>query len=178
MMANTHGLPGLVLIAGSWHQCKCYERVIEPLEQRYKIKCTAVTLPSTTGDPRSTFKDHFDAACDAIMRETSQGTDVVLVAYSFGGMVDNSAIKGLSPAKRAEFHKASTNGAVIGLILIASGFTLTGLAFKDPMFGIPPPSWKINMETGFADLVISPRELFYHDLPAEDAEYWASQRAS
>lgn len=115
------------------------------------------------------------AARDAITRETSQGKNVVVVDDSFGGMVDNSAIKGLSRSKGANSHRNSTDGVVIGLILIASCFTLTGLAFMDPMFGIPPPSWKINKETGFADLVTSPRELFYHDLSRDDAEYWVSQ---
>lgn len=45
----------------------------------------------------------------------------------------------------------------------------------DPAFGIPPPSWRVNRETGFAEIVTPPRELFYHDLPQEEAEYWVSQ---
>lgn len=173
--AMTNKLPSLVLIAGSWHQGTCYARIIEPLQQRCKIRCTAVTLPPTMGDRETSFKDDVDAAREAIMREISQGQDVVVVAHSFGGMVGNSAIKGLGHSKKANPHQTATNGGVIGLILIASGFTLTGLAFMDPMFGIPPPSWKINKETGFADLVTSPRELFYHDLSQDDAEYWVSQ---
>jgi hypothetical protein len=45
----------------------------------------------------------------------------------------------------------------------------------DPFFGRPPPAWRVNNETGYAELVTPPRELFYHDLPAEEAEYWVSQ---
>ncbi|KAK4502075.1 hypothetical protein PRZ48_007886 [Zasmidium cellare] len=130
------------------------------------------------GDRETTFKDDVDAAREAIMRETSLGRDVVVIAHSFGGMVGNSAIQGLTRSKSQKVAENSAGGAVIGLILIASGFTLTGLSFMDPMFGIPPPSWKANRETGFADLVKSPRELFYHDLSAEDAEYWISQLGS
>jgi hypothetical protein len=45
----------------------------------------------------------------------------------------------------------------------------------DPFFGRPPPSWRINSETGYAELVTAPQQLFYHDLPAEEADYWTSQ---
>lgn len=45
----------------------------------------------------------------------------------------------------------------------------------DPFLGHPPPSWRVNNDTGFAEIVTPPRELFYHDLPAEEAEYWVSQ---
>ena len=45
----------------------------------------------------------------------------------------------------------------------------------DPLFGHPPHAWRINNATGYADLVAPPRELFYHDLPADEADYWVSQ---
>ncbi|GLI79820.1 hypothetical protein PoHVEF18_008161 [Penicillium ochrochloron] len=48
----------------------------------------------------------------------------------------------------------------------------------DPFFGRPPPAWRVNNETGYAELVTSPRELFYHDLPEEEANYWISQLTS
>ncbi|UKZ76245.1 hypothetical protein TrVFT333_003944 [Trichoderma virens FT-333] len=44
----------------------------------------------------------------------------------------------------------------------------------DPFLGHPPPMWRVNNETGFADIITSPRQFFYHDLPADEAEYWAS----
>jgi hypothetical protein len=61
------------------------------------------------------------------------------------------------------------------LILIASGFTLSGLSFMDPFFGHPPPSWKVNKETGFAEIIVPPGDLFYHDLPKDEKDYWVSQ---
>ncbi|KAB8067244.1 hypothetical protein BDV29DRAFT_186545, partial [Aspergillus leporis] len=87
-------------------------------------------------------------------------------------MVGNSAIKGFT---RPQDATAPTTGYVIGLVLLASGFTFTGLSFMDPFFGRPPPSWRVIRETGYAELVTPPRELFYHDLPAEEAEFWVSQ---
>ncbi|KAH8805195.1 Alpha/beta hydrolase family-domain-containing protein [Xylogone sp. PMI_703] len=192
-MAN---LPTLVFVPGSWHQPTCYDKVIKLLREKHRLKCLAVRLPSTTGDPNATFKDDVDAARKAISSETTQGRDVVVIAHSYGGMVGNSAIKGFAlprgtaagssaPASSTTFRsqravttapsRTPSPGHVIGLILIASGFTFTGVAFMDPFFGHPPPSWRVNKETGFAEIVTPPREFFYHDLPEDEAAYWTSQ---
>ncbi|KAJ5827346.1 hypothetical protein N7447_004109 [Penicillium robsamsonii] len=168
--------PTLVFIPGSWHKPTCYDEVTKLL-QGHKLKCISITLPSTTGNPAATFKDDLDAVREAILTETINGRNVVVIAHSYGGMVGNSAIKGLTQPRdfTESQNQAPTTGYVIGLILIASGFTLSGLAFMDPFFGHPPPSWRVNNVTGYAELVAPPRELFYHDLPADEAEFWVSQ---
>ncbi|KAI6760064.1 hypothetical protein HG531_013637 [Fusarium graminearum] len=59
----------------------------------------------------------------------------------------------------------SETGYVVGLILIATGFCFTGLTFMDHFLNIIPPFFRVNKETGFADLTIRPQKFFYHDLP-------------
>lgn len=177
-------LPTLVFVPGSWHRPTCYNKITKLLQEKYKLRCISVTLRSTSGDATATFKDDLDAVREQLSSETRAGRDVVVIAHSYGGMVGNSAIKGFARPRHTA-PKGNSNsppspstagaGHVIGLILIASGFTLTGFSFMDPFFGRPPPSWRANKETGFAELVMPPRELFYHDLPAEEAEYWVSQ---
>ncbi|KAI0521615.1 alpha/beta-hydrolase [Xylaria bambusicola] len=164
--------PTLVFVHGSWHQPSCYNKITEILQGRHGLKCVSPALPSTAGNPDATFKDDIDVIRRAILREVNAGTDVVVIAHSYGGMVGNSAIKGFA---RSREEPASATGHVVGLILIASGFTFTGLAFMDPFLGRPPPSWRVNRETGYAEIVMSPREMFYHDLPADEADYWVSQ---
>ncbi|KAJ5142203.1 alpha/beta-hydrolase [Penicillium atrosanguineum] len=164
-------LPTLVFVPGSWHRPTCFDPVIKLLPP--KLKCIAVSLPSTTGNPAATFKDDLDAVQSVVSRETVAGRDVVVIAHSYGGMVGNSAVKGFT--QNAKDEAQSSKGYVIGIILIASGFTLTGMAFMDPFFGHPPPTWRVNNETGYAELVTPPRQLFYHDLPEGEAEYWTSQ---
>lgn len=185
-------LPTLVFIPGSWHKPTCYNKIIKLLQEKHKLKCISITLPSAAGSPAATFKDDIDAAGEAISSETSRGHDVVVIAHSYGGMVGNSVIKDFTqprdaksssalpmstsaPAQHAGQSQTPTAGHVIGLILIASGFTMTGVAFMDPVFGHPPPAWRINSTTGYAELVTPPRELFYHDLPVDEADYWVSQ---
>ena len=171
-------LPTLVFTPGAWHAPICYTKVIKILEEQHHINCTSFSLPSTAGDPAASFKDDLDAACAAIASETAQGRDVILIAHSYGGMVANSAIKDfVSPRLKDDDddRKSSVQGRVIGLVLIASGFTLTGLSFMDPLFHIPPPSWRFNRATGFADIVIPPAKLFYHDLPPAEADEWVQR---
>ncbi|KAF3041874.1 hypothetical protein E8E12_003121 [Didymella heteroderae] len=169
-------LPTLVFTPGAWHRPICYSKVMKALQERHHIKCTSFSLPSTSGDPNATFKDDLDVARSAIRSETSQGRDVILIAHSYGGMIANSAIKGFN-----EHHESTRDisqprhGRIIGLVLIASGFTLTGLSFMDPLFHIPPPTWRANEATGFADIVTPPAQLFYHDLPTEEAAEWVAQ---
>jgi pimeloyl-ACP methyl ester carboxylesterase len=181
-------LPTLVFVPGCWHKPTYYDKITKLLQGQHKLNCMSITLPSTTGNPAATFKDDLDATREAISSEITHGRDVVVIAHSYGGMVGNSAIKGFTRprdvvassstpvrAQQTEQSQTPATGYVIGLILIASGFTLTGLSFMDPFFGRPPPSWRVNNATGYADLVTPPRELFYHDLPRDEADYWASQ---
>ncbi|KAJ5376271.1 hypothetical protein N7509_013157 [Penicillium cosmopolitanum] len=165
--------PTLVFIHGSWHTPTCYNPLIKLLEP--KLRCVAVSLPSTSGNPKATFKDDLDAARTVVSDETSNGRNVVVIAHSYGGIVGSSVIKGFANSKESPPTDNNQSGYVIGLILIASGFNLTGLSFMDPFFGHPPPAWRVNNETGYAELVTPPRELFYHDLPDDEAEYWVSE---
>lgn len=169
-------LPTLVFTPGAWHRPACYSKVMKALQEQHNVRCTSFALASTTGDPNATFKDDLDACRAAISHVTSQGRDVVLIAHSYGGMVANSAIKGFTkPREGTKNPSHPTQGRVVGLVLIASGFTLTGLSFMDPFFHIPPPTWRVNKATGFADIVTPPAQLFYHDLPTDEAEEWVAQ---
>ncbi|CAL5869030.1 uncharacterized protein PFLUO_LOCUS3258 [Penicillium psychrofluorescens] len=167
-------LPSLIFVPGSWHKPTCYDPIIKLLQP--KLKCIAINLPSTSGNPAASFKDDLEAARSAISSETTAGRNVVVVAHSYGGIVGNSAVKGFT--RTPEDQGQSSKGYVIGIILIASGYTLTGYAFMDPFFGHPPPTWRANNDTGYAEFVTPPRELFYHDLPEKEAEYWVSQLAT
>ncbi|KAF2027736.1 alpha/beta-hydrolase [Setomelanomma holmii] len=185
-------LPTLLFIPGAWHKPTCYSKIIGILEQRLHTRCISITLPSTAGDRNATFKDDLDVARAALASETQAGRNVVVIAHSYGGMVGCSAIRGFARPHGnigdATAGSASSNldepanrtqnppkGYVVGLILIASGFTLTGFSFMDPFFGIPPPTWRVNKESGFAELVKPPGELFYHDVPADEANEAISQ---
>ncbi|KAF2421522.1 alpha/beta-hydrolase [Tothia fuscella] len=163
--------PTLVLVPGAWHRKEVWNRVDSLLEKR-GFKCVPVTLPSTTGSASVSFKDDLDAVQEAIKSETNKGRDVVLVAHSYGGHVANSAIQGLARPKHGS--EKDTSGYVIGIALIASGFSQTGISFLGGFGDSPPTLWTYD-PSGFTVLVGDPADTFYHDLTKEDAKSWVDK---
>ncbi|SPO07773.1 uncharacterized protein DNG_10468 [Cephalotrichum gorgonifer] len=165
--------PTLVFVPGSWHCSEAWNKVITELEAK-RYYCVSVTLPSTLSDPSATFLSDVEAVRQSITEETSQGWDVVVVAHSYGGHVASSAVKALTkPAPSSSTEDSS--GHVIGIALVASVFTDTGVGFLEVLGGKPPPSWRADVESGFAVITDDPKESFYHDLPEEEASYWVGK---
>lgn len=160
--------PTLVLVPGSWHTPAVMDKVAGYLGAQH-FKSVAVSLPSCSSNPSATFSDDIQAVRKAIIAETETGRDVVLVVWSYGGQVGNSAIKGLTKADD------QNQGRVLGVALIASGFPMTGIGFLEATGGVPPPFISLDHEAGFANLNVDPKELFYHDLDTSEAEYWVQQ---
>lgn len=159
--------PSFVFVPGAWHAASTWSKVTALLESQ-GYTTTSVTLPTTEGTATASFGDDVKATQDAIKSQTSSGSDVALV---HGGVVGQSAMKG--------FTKSSSNGLkegeghIIGLIVIASGYAQPGMAFLDGTGGTPPPTWRLA-ESGFAELNVPARALFYDDLPEAEGEKWAS----
>jgi pimeloyl-ACP methyl ester carboxylesterase len=171
--------PTLVFVPGAWHRAETWAKLTSILDKQHQYKCISVSLPSTKSDPTATLKDDIDATRDAIQAETTQGHDVVVVMHSYGGIPGQSAIKGLTRPKGTDAttstSTATQSGHVIGLIIIASGFVVGGKSFLDHTGGVPPPTWKLNYDTGYAEYVADAREMFYHDLPEEEGKEWVGK---
>lgn len=171
--------PTLIFIPGAWHTAAVWDKVTQLLEAQGH-NCIALNLPSCSSDPSATFKDDIQAVHAAIISEiTVKNHNVVLVAWSYSGHVANSAIKNLTstPQTTNGNNNASKDSParILGLALIASGFTATGVSFLEATGGIPPPFITLNRTTGFADLSADPKALFYHDLSLPEARHWESR---
>lgn len=160
--------PTLVLVPGSWHTPAVWDKVVGYLDAQH-FKSVPASLPSCSSNSSATFSDDIQAVRKAITSETEAGRDVVLVVWSYGGQVGNSAIKGLTKADDGN------SGRVLGVALIASGFPMTGVGFLEATGGVPPPFIGLDHEAGFANLLADPKELFYHDLDATEADHWIQQ---
>jgi pimeloyl-ACP methyl ester carboxylesterase len=166
--------PTLVLVPGAWHSTDTWNKISSLLKAQ-QYKCVPVALPSTAGNASATFGEDIEAVRESIIAETTHGRDVVVVVHSYGGAVGQSAIKGLTRPKQDSPSLANdSSGHVIGLAVMASGFGQTGVSFIDGLGGKPPPSWRTD-PSGFAIIVVPPRELFYHDLSEEEGDYWVSK---
>lgn len=167
--------PTLVLVPGAWHSTDTWDKIASLLEAQ-QYKCVRVALPSTLSDASTTFSEDIKAVRNSIVAETAQGSDVVVVVHSYGGAVGCSAIKGFARQKQDVSSSATElSGHVLGIAMMASGFIPTGISFIDNLGGKPPPSWKADPENDFAIITVDPRELFYHDLPIEEGNYWVGK---
>lgn len=167
--------PTLIFVPGAWHSSDTWAQVIAQLTPQ-GYKCIAVSLPSTM-DINAGFGDDVQAVQTAIQAETTNDKDVVLIVHSYGGQVGNSAIRGF--AKQS--HNGSpargdkNSGHVIGLAMMATGFTITGVGFLEGAGGKPPPQWVADTDTGLATIVVDARDMLYHDLPEEEGALWVSK---
>lgn len=171
--------PTFVFVPGAWHTASIWEKVTSLLDiQGYRS--SSVTLPSTDGDPDATFHDDVQAVRDAILSETNQGHNVIVAVHSYGGHVGESALEAVPTTKNPGPEPEPTNGKVIGIAMMATGFNLPGKAFMDGLGGQPPPAWRADAESGLAVFTDDPppAELFYHDLPVPEAEEWSSRLTS
>lgn len=90
-------------------------------------------------------------------------------SWSYGGQVGNSAIKELTEVDD------KNHGRVLGVALIASGFPMAGVSFLEATGGVPPPFIGLDHDAGFANLMVDPKGLFYHDFDTSEAEHWIQQ---
>ncbi|OAL34371.1 hypothetical protein AYO20_06424 [Fonsecaea nubica] len=173
--------PTLVFVPGAWHPAATWDKLTTALESQHQYKCISVTLPSTLSDPSATLPGDIQAVRDVLVSETAQGRDVVVIVHSYGGVVGESAIKGLTPPKgkpdaTSLSTKNKTSGHVIGLILMATGFVAPVVKnFLEGMGGQPPSTWKLDEESGFAVVTGDVRGYFYHDLPEKEGNEWVQK---
>jgi hypothetical protein len=92
--------------------------------------------------------------------------------YNYGGPVGASAIKGLTRKNSYDSSTADAKaGHVIGLFMIAISFLTADISFMEAIGGKSLPWWAADYENNRAYMVVDPMELFYHDLPEEEAKY-------
>lgn len=172
--------PTLVFVPGAWHTAETWTQTIAELKPK-GFECIAVTLPSTVSVSAG-FGDDVKAVQDAVRAESDKGRDVVLVVHSYGGHVGNSAIRGFAQKAhddtvKSQVQDGSSSGYIIGMAMIATGFSATGLNFLELLGGNPPPFWVADTEKGTARLIADTRDLFYHDLPEEEGKAWVGKLA-
>lgn len=158
--------PAFIFVPGAWHGPELWDSVIALVHARGYPSTNAITLPSTTGDPNTTLLDDIHAVQAAIEDSTTDDQKAILVLHSYGGFVGESALAHLPSREK-----------VLGLALMGTGFTQAKLSFLDCIGGKPPPFWRANTETGFAELVdtSSSTAMFYHDLAPADAAAWTEK---
>ena len=172
---QTHAKPTFVLVHGAWHTPAHWDPLITSLKS-HDYTAVAPALPSmidpdTPGSIVAVDQDSDIAAVrEAIMHQLGQGSDVIVVPHSYGGMPAVSALRDLDTATRSrQGHHASVVAiAAISTWLVPQGMTIN--QDQEPATGLH------DYRDGLLFLKEKPGPVafFYHDLPKDEAERWVA----
>lgn len=164
--------PTLIFVHGAWHGPEVWDKIV-PLLEAQQYACVRVKLPSTRPGPPTPLIDDIELVRNAILAETSQAKNVVLIVHSFGGSVGASALKGLARLK-SQSAELKGKGHVIGMIMLASFFQTTGSSFAGHLGGLRPDAFWVPLGD-YAHITRPFAPLFYNDLSPEEGQYWAEK---
>ena len=162
--------PHIVLVPGAWHTANAYHK-IEPLLESARYKVTTLTLPCVGDSPPAKAFDQDVALINQTAREImASGDDVILVLHSYAGIPGTEATKELAK----QFQDAFEAG-VVHLVYICAWMLREGESRNS---AVGEAALKVNADrTRAVDggvEFLKPFEVFYNDLPTEEAEFQAS----
>jgi len=105
----------------------------------------------------------------------NQHKDVVLVCHAYGGMLGSQSVNGLERSARA---KGGRKGGIVKVIFISALLPQEGESMLQ-VFGearITPGEWMdMDPTSTFISATSIAPDVLYHDLPDDQAQYWASK---
>ncbi|KAL6245177.1 hypothetical protein RBB50_007952 [Rhinocladiella similis] len=152
--------PVIVLVPGAWHPPSCFSPLTKYLnEHGYTVE--GISLPSVGSTPP---EPNFDADVTVIASTVSkcadQGSEVILLFHSYGGVPGASACKGLLKSDR---QAAGKKGGIIHLIYCCAFAVDEGVCLMDGLGGKPLP-WFGIAEDEKTLVPKTPVETFYNDI--------------
>ncbi|KAF2870149.1 Alpha/beta hydrolase fold-1 [Massariosphaeria phaeospora] len=166
--------PTFVFVPGAWNSPDYYDGIISSLSQE-GYPSEKISLPSVGCNPVTfDFKEDVNRIADVVKRLVDEKKDVVLVMHSYGGQPGSEAVKGLVKKERRE---NGLQGGVIRLVFIMAfmvpeGFQATQRGSTEGMRDF----MKVDFENGIVNVEKEDiKPVWFHDLPDEEAEYWASK---
>ncbi|KAF5569541.1 alpha beta hydrolase family domain-containing protein [Fusarium phyllophilum] len=159
------GLNTILLITGAWHVPEHYYKLMHELENHgIRVICERLPKNNDAVPPNKTIQDDIDFIRDIVSKESAAGTHLTVIGHSWGGMLDSAALASFAVSPE------SKEGGVTDMVFIAAfvpseNDSLTGL-----FGGKLPPA--LVPESNGTLVPTDPIQLFYHDLPEEEAQ-WA-----
>lgn len=173
-MATTSPETAILLIQGSFQLPEAYDKLTSALRSRGFV-VVQPCLPSLTdhGSPDFATRDLADdsRAVEAEARRliVDEGKKVMVVMHSYGGLVGSNAIP-----EDLSFHSRRRAGLIGGVyrlfyfaaFVLDEGKSVLGTFGESPNNDLKPNGRFTMKETA---------STIYHDLPPEEASYWASK---
>jgi pimeloyl-ACP methyl ester carboxylesterase len=152
--------PAILLVHGAWHSSACWDKVRAILRARGRA-VQAVDLPTVHADGKASLDMYDDARAvrDAIK---ALGGPVVVVGHSYGALPVTQGAAGLPN--------------VVHLVYISAFVFDQGESLLAGVGGVPPTWWNVQGDLATAGVPGErPEDLFYNDLPDDEARAAAAQ---
>ena len=168
--------PTIVAVHGAWHGPECWRPLAKVLQSHgYNVR--AVALPSVVDEgsqPPEDPRDDIAAVREAILAVLEEGSDVLVVPHSYGGIPTTSAVKGLDKESRqADGKQTSVVGlAPISAFIAREGEDLCTCQGLEP--GERVDAYKIKGPLNFTN-VDDAANKFYGDLSKGEADKWIAE---
>nr|RBQ88859.1 hypothetical protein FVER53263_14107 [Fusarium verticillioides] len=159
------GFNALLLITGAWHVHDHYYKLIHELESHgIKVICERLPTNNNAVPPNKTIQDDIDFIKGLPSKEVAAGTHFTVIAHSWGGMLASAALASFAVSPE------SKEGGVTDMIFVAA-FVPSENDSLAGLFGGKLPPALVPQSDGTL-VPTDPIQLFYHDLPEEEAQ-WA-----
>jgi pimeloyl-ACP methyl ester carboxylesterase len=163
MAQSTSPSRAVLLITGAWHIPEHYKRVTSKLEALgVRVICECLPTNNNVVPPNKTIDDDVQFIKDIVAKETAVGTNLTVVAHSWGGVVASAAL--------AEFalQPGPDKAGVTEMIFMAAFIPAENQSLAG-LFGGKLPPYLTSMPN---DTIVwsDPIDHLFHDLTPEDAQ--------
>ncbi|KAF7365153.1 AB hydrolase-1 domain-containing protein [Mycena venus] len=168
--------PTFVVVTGVAHTPAHTQSLVESLNTKGYF--TEPVAHPTIGPLAASAPPNADAANLRKILENliiNQQKDVVLLCHAYGGMVGSQSVNGLERSARA---KAGRKGGIVKVVFITALLPQEGESMLQIFgeTGMEPREWlDMDSVTGTFSANSLAADTLYHDLPHDQAQYWASK---
>lgn len=109
--------PTIVLVPGAWHTPECFQYIVPKLEA-LSYPVVTINLATVGGmNPGATHVDDIASIHEIIIPLMNEGTEIMLVAHSFGGIPACASVEGQTVAER---QARGLKGGITSIFFIAA----------------------------------------------------------
>ena len=152
--------PAILLVPGAWHAPSGFSPLTDYLTQHdYTVE--GISLASVdSSPPQPDFDADVHGIASTISKHADQGSDIIILFHSYGGIPGASACKGLLKSDR---EATGRNGGVVHLIYCCAMAVDEGVCLMDGLGRQPLPWFDIAVD----EKTLTPKtpvETFYNDI--------------